>query len=755
MQQSGCEEIRLLISRFVDDEVTQAERARVEAHVSVCDECAYKMVELMEMALLFAETPLRRPDPDLRSEVFGEIARRKERSRRVEDLPAPRRGQRPWYLPTPPPAAPPPPFHVRLMRAASPFAMAAVALFFFLGALALGNWPGTNIQGAKRTVEVPLPPYLPTREMPLVGAVGPNGGVPGPVGTMAVTAQGTVGGPAGATPTLGRPDLLALAEPTPVYEEEGASSKSGWHVVRDGAHGYTVHYPPNWWTRTIGTTRYFYPWSEGGTRRAPYWIELLVTPNSLGLTAATGNEAECGGKCEIVEAEGSALSWLRRDYNDDDTYNDVGYLFDSNYVYRLKLSVPNQTLPGLGGFQERVAKSQTVFGLMSGRLVPRNNAEDDPAYGGVLFLNGTDLWLTNAVRGSALRVTIGAGVRRFAQSPDLANVAYTSSDNEGEVWGTSLYVTRIVPGGPEAPTLLARNMDFQDVAWYGDRALLVLARDSGGQLGLLRFSVPDPRYSQDAPFDARPVLLTALDDRFSGARALSVSPDRQLVTFLAPVGPNEGTDLYAVRPDGSGLTIMVGHDEPLAPVVGSQRALAPDSQALKSYVWADGRLEQGGYAATILFTSGNSESPSWDLGGYFYSTARSTRDPALDPAVLSKQEAEGLQVIHIAYSSTGKVALTGYVNDRNGRADQLVGLWTADVVRGAILNPRPMPVPDSPNGITDLQWTPDGTALVYRETIPYRPDIRSARYDGVSNFRIVRLDVGTGETTVLFQPQGR
>ena len=114
-----------------------------------------------------------------------------------------------------------------------------------------------------------------------------------------------------------------------------------------------------------------------------------------------------------------------------------------------------------------------------------------------------------------------------------------------------------------------------------------------------------------------------------------------------------------------------------------------------------------------------------------------------------------LQIVHVAYSPTGKVALTGYVNDRNDRADQLVGLWTADVVRGVLLNLRQMPAPDSPNGITDLQWTPDGTALIYRETIPYGPTVRSARYDGVSGFRIVRLDVSTNATQVLYESGGR
>jgi hypothetical protein len=647
---------------------------------------------------------------------------------------------------------------VRLLRASSPFAVAAVALFFLLGALALGRWPGLQPKEQEPTLEVYPPPYLPTREMPIDYALGPdgNGNVPGAVGTAAVAVNATAAGtPARATATLGRPTLIKLAEPTPVYEDGSATAKSGWHAVRDATFGYTVHYPPNWWTRAANDTRYFYPWTMGGTRSAPYWIELSVTPNSRGLTAQTANEPVCGGACEQVEANGTSLSWLRRDYMDEDTYHDEGYLFDAEHIYRLRLNVPYQALPELGGFQERVAESQGVFGLMSGRLAPLGEGgADDPAFGGMLFLNGTDLWLTNVDRGGAMRVTISAGVRRFAQSPDLSRVAYTSSDNDNDVWGTSLYLTRISANGPEAPTLLARGMELHDVAWYSDRTLVALARNAGGQLGLFKLTVPDPRYSQDAAIQ-EPVLLTALDERFAGARALKVSPDRQLITFLAPVGQNQGTDLYAVRPDGSGLSLLVGHEEPLSPLMGTQRALAPESQALKDYVWADGRLEQGGYAATILFTCGNAYSPNWYLGGYLYSTSSIGRGPALDPAQLSRSDAERMQVIHVAYSSAGKVALTGYVNDSNDRADQLVGLWTADMVRGAIVNPRRMPVPDSPHGVTDLQWTPDGKALVYRETVPYSPSVRSARYDGVSGFRMVRLDVGTGQTQVLFQSEGR
>ncbi len=85
MQHDGCEEIQLLISRLIDDEVSPGERARVEQHVAICDACACKMLEYMEMAVLFSETPLRQPDPDLRSSLFHEIGNLKDEAKLKED----------------------------------------------------------------------------------------------------------------------------------------------------------------------------------------------------------------------------------------------------------------------------------------------------------------------------------------------------------------------------------------------------------------------------------------------------------------------------------------------------------------------------------------------------------------------------------------------------------------------------------------------------------------------------------------------
>src|SRR4051812_28082507 len=125
MQQDGCEEIQLLISRFVDDEVSPAERKLVEEHVATCDECGVKLLEYMEMAALFSETPLVQPAPELRTSLFREIGNMKEEAR-LKDEAASGAGDRSWFAPrNDRPAAAPRSqrtFAGRLLQAASPFA---------------------------------------------------------------------------------------------------------------------------------------------------------------------------------------------------------------------------------------------------------------------------------------------------------------------------------------------------------------------------------------------------------------------------------------------------------------------------------------------------------------------------------------------------------------------------------------------------------------------------------------------------------
>jgi hypothetical protein len=212
--------------------------------------------------------------------------------------------------------------------------------------------------------------------------------------------------------------------------------------------------------------------------------------------------------------------------------------------------------------------------------------------------------------------------------------------------------------------------------------------------------------------------------------------------------------VFALRPDGSDLMKLLSHTDPSLTGPGGVRLLAADNQALKSYVWTSGHLENDGYRFRMLFTCGKSDSPTLYRGGFLFSTAGAARGPVLGQELLRLADPYKVQIVHVAYSAQGKVALTGYYNDRDGRADELAGLWTADVVDGGLANITSLPIPTRPHGITDLQWSPDGTSLVYRETMPQNSSYWSDRYDGWSPFRLVRLDVGTRRSFILY-PAGQ
>src|SRR5439155_1371817 len=124
-----------------------------------------------------------------------------------------------------------------------------------------------------------------------------------------------------------------------------------------------------------------------------------------------------------------------------------------------------------------------------------------------------------------------------------------------------------------------------------------------------------------------PQLLLKLSEDMAGARGLAVSPDRQLITFLAPMGEQKGTDIYGFRPDGTDLSLVVSHSDPSAPFAGEKQLLTPDQQAIKSYVWTDGRLEYGGYQYNMLLTCGDWQSPTLYRGGFLYSAPSGLRAP--------------------------------------------------------------------------------------------------------------------------------
>ncbi len=758
MQQSSCEEIQLLISRFVDDEVTAGERELVEAHVATCEACSCRLLQYVEMAVIFAESPMRQPEPELRTGLFHAIREIKEEELRgkEERLPA-----APLALGATEPAreiAPTLPFSRRLVRAASPVMAAVIAIFFLLGALILsGKWfqkPANDPQ----VLNVALPP-IPTRESPMDVVAQP----PPPIETRGVGVS--VQSPAAstttymsATATLGPYTMLELRQPTPVIEEGDPNGKTDWHTVRDPMYGYKVGYPPNWWTQTQQNTRYFYPWNSGGTKYAPYWIELEVDSNDKGLTADTANDILCNGECAPVPGSGGNAVWLERTDGDDNNFYHEGYLFDENYVYRLRLSVPLTALDGLGDLVARSAEGESIFGIMSGRMsLVGDYASGGSAYGGVLFLkgsdpdHGSDLLMTRS-DGGYNWLTWDGGVKSFALSPAMDRVAYaaTIQNQARDPWAKYIYMVDFnADGTTQTPVLLVSGMAaVHDVAWYGDHELMFLAETTGGALGLYRLSVPLVGSTDEAP-KLSPDLLVTLDYDLRGARSLAVSPDRQLITFLAPLGEKESSDIYGVRPDGSDLHVIISHASPVAVLKDGNPVLTPESQAIKSYLWLEGHLEADGYVARILFTCGNSYSPTSVLGGALYSGPRNSIGPLVDPSVLMTYKPELLQVTQIAYSGWGKIAFTGYYNDFANRADKLAGLWTADISSGSLFNVKSMPIPEGYNGAADLDWSPDGKSLIYRETIT-APNVPTARYNDEPTFRMIKLNVVTNQTTVLF-----
>jgi hypothetical protein len=765
MQQRGCEAVQLLISKYADNEATDAERQRVDNHVAACEQCARALREHMEVSAIFSTADRRAPDPRLRVGLYHEINRLKEEESRKQRR---AREERPWYLPAPAESAHRPRNRVaRLWSAASPFAVAALAVLVFLGATALLDKSPVVEKPARESTDVYWPP-VPTIPQPVqsdASVESTNGEVfPPPVSTKFVDAMFSPVALASSTvfPTavVGQDAVLRLSRPTPVLEEGNPTRKSDWHVLRDPAYGYSVAYPPNWWTHFSDQTRYFFPWESGGTSYAPYWIELRVGPNTEGYTPETANAALFGGKATVVrDKRHGEAAWVRDLGTDADNNSyDALYSFDEKHTYELRLTVPRESASG--DFQVRLSESGELFSIMSGTFSPASlSSQAAGSYSPVLFLNGTGL--SAVAPGGERQWDIARGgyiVRQFALSPDMRTVAFTSSRNPDDLWAGHIYLSRIDPSGSSTPTPLwmDEGLEIRDVAWYGDRELLAIAQSRKDGFGIFRIMVPRETANAAAGPDEVSLIATLHGEMF-GAQGLAVSPDRQLITFLAPLGSNEGTDLYALRPDGSDLQRLVSHSQPSSPVeTNGNRALQPDSQAIKSYLWTEGRLEYGGYKFNLLFTCGNASSPTFYRGGYLYSAPGATH-PLLDPATLGVLDPSKVQIVHLAYSPGGKLAMTGYYTDRNFMADQLAGLWTADVAGGRLTNLKSLRIPAARHGITDLRWTPDGNSLIYRETMPQDAGVLSARYDGRSPmpFNMVRLDPTTGKTTILYSAATR
>src|SRR6266487_5937401 len=96
MQQRSCEKIRLLLSKYADNEATPSEMQRVDSHVASCADCARRLTEYMQVSAIFSSEPTRPPEPQLRAGLFQEIYHLQEDKQRRAD-------KRPWYLPLPAP----------------------------------------------------------------------------------------------------------------------------------------------------------------------------------------------------------------------------------------------------------------------------------------------------------------------------------------------------------------------------------------------------------------------------------------------------------------------------------------------------------------------------------------------------------------------------------------------------------------------------------------------------------------------------
>ncbi len=768
MQRNSCEALQLLVSKYADGEVSAGERAIVDQHVAGCTACACKLTEYMEVAAIFSEAPIRPAEPQVRAGLYRAIARQKEEEHRAAHR---QPAESSWRLPDPLSgrATAGKKFSLpgTLVKTATPFAAATVALFSFLWLVTIGVKPPSDTQNKQPADVQALPIFVPTLPPQVVSNSSTGSNIPAvetSVSRIAGLASPAVEASASAVVRSGPDRGVDLSQPTPVMENNGAVKFSDWHLLRDATYGYSASYPPNWWSYAQGQTRYFYPWTPGGSQNAPYWIELSVAPNSQRLTVMSAKSIAFKSASDIEPGFQGEATWLRRSSADVRYVYDELYGFDPDYVYTLRLAVSAETRSG--NFKSRWESAEGIFSRMSGKMLfgpaTLNNSS---AYGRFLFLNGANLASVN-ISGASPQpelITRGYGVRSFALSPDLGTVAFASTAtptggaNDSALWASDIYLARI-SDQPSGARLLWSADEVQEVAWYSDRTLLAIAKGESG-FGIYRLDTGSMTSDNPIPASAQSIVSLA---GMSGVKSLAVSPDRQFITFIASagkdstsVGGSNNTDIYAVRPDGSDLHVMVSHASAVQPPADAQGAFSVNNQAIKSYTWAGSLSTTGGYTNNLLFTCGNAFSASFYPGGALYSALTLLNGPAVGFDALRMKDPAKSEIVHLAYSNSGKLAITGYYIDYNQRADQLAGLWVADVVGGVLSNIQTMPMPEGLHGIADLQWSPDGKSLIYRETIPASAVSITSRYDGQSAFLIQELNVATRQSTLLYSSDNR
>ncbi|GHO84585.1 anti-sigma factor family protein [Dictyobacter formicarum] len=67
----NCEQVRDLLSAYLDDQLTADERQRVSAHLPSCPQCAGILADYRRFDALLAQLPRVTPTPDLRNRILA------------------------------------------------------------------------------------------------------------------------------------------------------------------------------------------------------------------------------------------------------------------------------------------------------------------------------------------------------------------------------------------------------------------------------------------------------------------------------------------------------------------------------------------------------------------------------------------------------------------------------------------------------------------------------------------------------------
>src|SRR5947207_1703726 len=217
MQQRSCVSMQVLLSKYADNEATPAERERVAEHVASCVSCTHRLAEYRQAGAIFAASPAREPEPQVRVGLFREISRLKQEEIRERHA----HERRPWYLRLPLAqvrnASGAPTRFGRLWLAASPFVAAAMIVLVLWGLATVVNKPPS----VKDKDVVYLPP-VPTAAVPIAyeNNTGSTGSPPNPVATsVGVLASPVSVTSATALPANGGP-VVDVSQPTPILEED-------------------------------------------------------------------------------------------------------------------------------------------------------------------------------------------------------------------------------------------------------------------------------------------------------------------------------------------------------------------------------------------------------------------------------------------------------------------------------------------------------------------------------------------------------